>query len=155
METAEREDRFPGRGSKVLFVIAIVLAFGIVIALAAPGAGSIGLLIAIAFGANAAYLAWVGNALASGAPWARPVAIVALWAVAVFGIVDTLVALGQNRLNIPLGTILALFALAAPAGPVVLPADRVERQRAQTALVVGVVLVAVPWVVGTLLARGF
>jgi hypothetical protein len=151
--TVEPVDPFPGRGSTVLRIIAIVLGIGILIALAAPGPTDVRLLVAVALGANALFLAWVGNGLAAREPWARPVAILALWSLVVFGILDTLTALAQNRLNIPIGAILAAYALAAPAGPIVFPADGPERERAQRATAIGILLIAVPFVLG-LLARG-
>jgi hypothetical protein len=154
MGSAHGEDRFPRRGSTVLYVIAAVFAFGIFVALAGSRGSTVGVIVAVGLALNAAYLVWIANNLAARRPWARPVAIVVLWALVVFGVIDLFLALVQGRINVPIGAILAAYALLAPGGPIVFPTDREERARAQQALLVGLVLLVAPWVLGLMLARG-
>ncbi len=153
MATPEREDRFRTRGSLVLYLVAVAFTIGIVIAFIAAGPIELRLLLAAGLLANVVYLVWLGRALAEGTAWARPVAILVLWFLVVAGVIDTLVALTRNRINIPAGALLALFALASPAGPIVLPESGRERARALQAIAIGALIVALPILLG-LVTRG-
>ncbi len=133
--------------------MAVAFTIGIVIALIAAGPIELRLLLVAGLLANVLYLLWLGRALAEGTTWARPVASLVLWFLVIAGVIDTLVAFTQNRINIPAGALLAMFALASPAGPIVLPESGAERARALQAIAIGGLIVALPILLG-LVARG-
>lgn len=143
----EPEDRFRRRGFIVLAILVVVQLLGFAVTLVAPGPPELLVALLVWFSGSVVFMAWLAVAVRAAQPWARPVAWVTLWCVAITGVIETLVALGQSRINIPIGTILALYALAV-AGPFRLPVDPDQRGRATFGVMVALVLFVVPPLVG-------
>ena len=140
-------DRFARRAGMVLIVFVLLQLLGFAVTLIAPGPPALLIALLIWHSVTVVFLVWLARAVLPGRAWARPVAVITLWAFAVTGAVETIAALGHNRLNIPIGSILALYALAV-SGPFRLPADPEERERAVFGCSVALVLFVVPPLVG-------
>jgi len=108
----------------------VVVLVGIAVVLLAGGPAGVSIVWFVTLSTSLVFLFLLARALRAGQPWARPVAILELWLVAIAGVIDSILALTENRINIPIGTFLAIYALAAPAGPFRLPAAGAERQKA-------------------------
>jgi hypothetical protein len=145
--TAAAHDRFPRRAGMVLFIFVFLQLLGFAVTLIAPGPPELRIALLVWLSITVVFLVWLARNVLAARPWARPVAIVTLWSFAFTGAVETVVALGQNRINIPIGTLVALFALSV-AGPFRLPDDPEERQRAIFTSSVALVMFIVPPLVG-------
>jgi len=154
MAATATEDRFPSRGSTVLLILMVVVLVGIAVVLLAGGPVGVRIVWFVTLSTSLVFLFLLARALRAGRSWARPVAILELWLVAITGVIDTILALTENRLNIPIGTFLAIYALAAPAGPFRLPAAGAERQKAIVGCIVALATSVGPLLVGVLAARG-
>jgi hypothetical protein len=93
------------------------------------------LLVAIA--ASVACLLVTARGLDAGDGWAHAAAPAMLWILIGFGLVQVLIALGESRIEFPIGAILAVWAFRAPRS---IPPAAVDRRRVQA--VVGTFLVA-------------
>jgi hypothetical protein len=110
-------------------LLLIVVGLGAIVVVAAteapPGAR---LLVLAGLPAGGAVLVAADWGLSRGRGWARPLAVVMLWALVISGMVRFVAALGTT-LTIPLEAIGAAFVLSrAPAGAGTLPAPQGERR---------------------------
>ena len=149
----EAADRFPFRARVVLVVLVTIELLGALLVAVAPAPADVQLTLLVLLGLNLAFTVWLWNGLGDGTVWARPVVILTLWLMALTGIVDTIVAFAEGRINIPIGTLLALWALAAPAGPFRIPEIGADRTRAIAGCLAALALFLVPPVLGSLMFR--
>jgi hypothetical protein len=128
------------RASVTFTILAFVLIIAIVVLGSQAGSFAFGALLGPILGLVAYGMAAYG--LSQRRDWARFAMVPLLWIVLVSGLVSSLIALGQSRIDIPIGSLLAIWALSArpsvALGPV--PTSSNEGTLLVVAAVIGALL---------------